>query len=225
MKISWSNLVKIISAITVIVMVITFTGIGIHLFVIPLENYANKVSNNGLDQIKDIPTVVLGGGINYNVNGNQSELSSISRDRLLKGIFIAKKNNQPLIYTGGVGVGYKNTSEADIALEFVKNFKDINFMLENKAKTTYENGLEIKKWLQNNQYDQIYLITSAIHMKRSIGVFDNLNIDYIPLVSNYSYSHKLSWLDYLPNRGCLRSNMQAIHEWIGLLWYSINNRI
>jgi len=225
LKISWSNLIKTISAFTIILMLITFTGIGIHLLVIPLEEYAAKISIKNDDSIKDIPTVVLGGGIHYNVNGNQSELSSISRDRLLKGIMIARENDMPLIYTGGVGVGYSDISEAGVAEEFVNNFDNIEFILENKAQTTYENGLKIKEWLIERQYEQIYLVTSAIHMKRSIGVFNNLEIDYIPVVSNYSYSHNLSWLDYLPNRGCLRANMQAVHEWIGLIWYKINNRI
>ncbi len=225
LKTSWSTFMKLISALTIIIMVITFTGIGVHLLVIPLENYATEISDFSKSQIKNVPTVVLGGGIHYNVNGNQSELSSISRDRLLKGVLIARQNKMPLIYTGGVGVGYDEISEADVAQEFVNNFDNIEFIQEKEAQTTYENGQEIKKWMQENQYDQIYLVTSAIHMRRSLGVFDNLNIDYIPVVSNYSYSHNLSWLDYLPNRGCLRANMQAVHEWIGLLWYKINSRL
>jgi len=224
-KISWSSLIKVISALTLIIMVVTFTGIGVHFLVIPLENYATEISGFSENQIKKVPIIVLGGGIHYNVNGNQSELSSISRDRLLKGVLIARENDMPLIYTGGVGVGYEKTSEADIAKKFVNNFNNIEFIQEKEAQTTYENGLEIKKWLKENQYDQIYLVTSAIHMRRSLGVFDNLNIDYIQVVSNYSYSHNLSWLDYLPSRGCLRANMQAVHEWIGLLWYKINSRL
>lgn len=225
LKTSWSTFIKLVSALTLVIMVITFTGLGIHLMVIPLENYATEISSFSKDQIKNVPTVVLGGGIHYNVNGNKSELSSISRDRLLKGILIARENNMPLIYTGGVGVGYEKISEADVAKEFVNNFDNIEFIQEKAAQTTYENGLEIKKWMKENQYDQIYLVTSAIHMKRSMGVFDNLDINYIPVVSNYSYSHNLSWLDYLPCRGCLRANMQAVHEWIGLIWYKINSRL
>src|SRR6056297_177808 len=221
-KISWSSLIKVISALTLIIMVVTFTGIGVHFLVIPLENYATEISGFSENQIKKVPIVVLGGGIHYNVNGNQSELSSISRDRLLKGVLIARQNKMPLIYTGGVGVGYDEISEADVAQEFVNNFDNIEFIQEKEAQTTYENGQEIKKWMQENQYDQIYLVTSAIHMRRSVGVFDNLNINYIPVVSNYSQSHNLSWLDYLPNQACLRSNMQALHEWIGLLWYKVN---
>jgi uncharacterized SAM-binding protein YcdF (DUF218 family) len=225
LQVSWSKLIKFISALTIVIMVITFTGLGVHLLVFPLENYANRIAGFQDNQIKKLPTVVLGGGIHYNVNGNQSELSSISRDRLLKGVLIARENQMPLIYTGGVGVGYENISEADIAKEFVNNFANIEFIQEKEAQTTYENGLEIKKWLKENQYEQIYLVTSAIHMRRSVAVFDRLDIDYIPVISNYSYSHNLSWLDYLPSRGCLRANMQAVHEWVGLVWYRINSRI
>ncbi|MGM0446044.1 MAG: YdcF family protein [Bacillota bacterium] len=225
LKISWSNIIKIISGFTVLLMIITFTGLGVHIFVLPLQNYASNIDGFNQNQIEEIPVVVLGGGINYNVTENKSELSSISRDRLIKGILISKDNNMPLIYSGGVGVGYQDTGESEIALNFVNNFDGIDFIQENKARTTYENGLMIKDWLTENNYEKIYLVTSAIHMKRSKGVFDNIGVNYIPVVSNYAYSHKLSWLDYLPNRGSLRANMQAVHEWVGLIWYKINNRI
>ncbi len=224
-KVSYSSFMKSISAFIIIIMVITFTGIGVHLFVFPLENYASETSVFQENQLEDIPTVVLGGGVNYNVDGANSELSSISKDRLLKGIMIARDNGMPLIYSGGVGVGYEDTSEADVALEFVEQFEGIDFIQEKEARTTYENGLEIKKWLEAKDYNKIYLVTSAIHMKRSMKVFDSFDIDYIPVISNHAYSHNFSWLDYLPNRGSLRANMQAIHEWIGMAWYKINGRI
>jgi uncharacterized SAM-binding protein YcdF (DUF218 family) len=105
------------------------------------------------------------------------------------------------------------------------DFEGVDFIQENEARTTYENGLKIKEWLTENNYEKIYLVTSAIHMRRSKGVFDNIGVNFIPVVSNYAYSHNLSWLDYLPNRGSLRANMQAVHEWVGLIWYKINNRI
>ncbi|MCF8001917.1 MAG: YdcF family protein [Halanaerobiales bacterium] len=224
-KISYSSFMKLISGLIVVIMIITFTGLGVHLFVLPLENYANENSGFQQNELKDIPTVVLGGGINYNVNGSESELSAISKSRLLKGIMMARENKMPLIYTGGVGVGYEDTSEADVALKFVQQFEGIDFIQEKKARTTFENGLKIKQWLEDNQYREIYLVTSAIHMRRSMGVFNRFDVNYIPVVSNYAYSHNLSWLDYLPNRGSLRANMQAIHEWIGIAWYKINGRI
>ncbi|MFO7814447.1 MAG: YdcF family protein [Halanaerobiales bacterium] len=224
-KISYSSFMKFISALIIVIMVITFTGLGVHLLVLPLENYATETSGFQESELEKIPTVVLGGGINYNVDGPNSELSSISKDRLLKGIMVARKNEMPLIYSGGVGVGYEDTSEADLALEFMEQFEGIDFIQEKEARTTYENGLEIKKWLEDNEYSEVYLVTSAIHIKRAMKVFDSLKIDYTPVVSNYAYSHNLSWLDYLPNRGSLRANMQAIHEWIGMAWYKINGRI
>jgi uncharacterized SAM-binding protein YcdF (DUF218 family) len=225
MKTSYSSFMKLISGLIIVIMVITFTGLGVRLFVLPLENYATEASSFQKNELKEIPTVALGGGINYNVDGSKSELSSISKSRLFKGIMIARENGMPLIYSGGVGVGYEDTSEADVSLEFIRQFEGINFIQEKEARTTYENGLEIKQWLEDNQYSEIYLVTSAIHMRRSMEVFDRFDIDYIPVVSNYAYSHNLSWLDYLPNRGSLRANMQAIHEWIGMAWYKINGRI
>jgi len=220
-----SFIIKLMSLFIVLLMVITFTALGIHLLVMPLENFAAEIDDFNKAEIKKIPVVVLGGGSHYGESESQDELSSISLARMIKGIMIAQKNEMPLIYSGGAGIGYEGVDIDNIVSAVAKNFENINLILEIKARTTYENGLEIREWLKENQYQKIYLVTSANHMRRSVAVFDNLNIEYFPVVSNYSYSHKLSWLDYLPNRGVLEANLQAVHEWIGLLWYKVNDRI
>jgi len=216
--------VKLIAVITFIIMLITFTGLGARFLVFPLENYT--VYDMDFYN-KSYPIVILGGGIKYGVGPEGAELSSISLQRLTRGYMLYKKLGGVIIPTGGIGVGHGKIAEADVAGRWLQemNVAEEDIVLEKQAKTTYENGIFVKQWLQENRYDKIYLVTSAVHMARSMAVFKNIGIDLIPVPAGYMYNHKLGWLDYLPNRGALTANMSALHEWIGIIWYKINNRL
>ncbi|MGM0437020.1 MAG: YdcF family protein [Bacillota bacterium] len=216
--------IKLIALISILLMIFVFTGLGVKTLVLPLENYYTE---DNYQLINKMPVVVLGGGINYNIPDKKGELSQSSLERLVKGYKLQKKLGSSIIYTGGIAVGQTDISEAEIASKWLKEMEvpDERIIKEEQARTTYENGLYVKKWMKNNNVDNIYLVTSAIHMPRSSAVFSNFNIDFTPVVSGYSYNHKLSWLDYLPNRGALTANLAALHEWLGLIWYKINGRI
>jgi len=217
-------LLKLLTIFTFILMVLTFTGLGVRIFLFPLENYAEY---NQEFYTERYPVVVLGGGMQYGVNHVGAELNSISLQRLVEAYMLYNKLGGKIIPTGGTGVSHHNIAEADIAGRWLQKMgvpgEDI--VLEKQAQTTYENGVYVQKWLHKHGYEKIYLVTSAVHIPRSMAVFKNLNIKLIPVPAGYMYNHKLGWLDYLPNRFALTANMSALHEWLGIIWYKINGRI
>ncbi|MCF8008655.1 MAG: YdcF family protein [Halanaerobiales bacterium] len=225
LKTSRHKFLKTIFLLLVLLLVVFSTGIGVRLIVIPLENYGTEISNFDDQNIEKIPVVVLGGGLNYKVGDNLAQLSNISMLRLLKGIVIADQNKMPLLYTDRFHINHSENKQSIVDIEILNKYSDIKLIIEDESKNTYENGYNTKKWMNKENYKKIYLITSAIHMRRATKVFDKLNINYIPIVSNYSHSHRLLWLDYLPNRKSLNSNINALHEWLGFFWYKIRGRI
>ncbi len=219
-----SKFIRMLAFLTLILMYITFTGTGTYLFVLPLEKAFPVRDFN--DFIDPYPVVVMGGGINYHGH-NRAELNQGSLQRLVKGYQLHRELKTPVVYTGGVGIGYSGLSEADIACDWLLRMgvQEEEIVKESRARTTYENGLYIKEWLDGQGYRKIYLVTSAIHMTRSAAVFNRQGIETIPVPSGYLVSHKLSWLDYLPNRSSLNANLAGIHEWLGIIWYRIRGRI
>ncbi len=215
---------KLIAVFTFMIMLLTFTGVGTNIFLFPLENYAEY---NQEFYTERYPIVVLGGGLQHGVNPDGAELNSISLQRLVEAYILYNKLGAKIIPTGGTGVSHHNIAEADIAGKWLQKMgvpgKDI--VLEKQAQTTYENGVYVQKWLQKHDYEKIYLVTSAVHMPRSIAVFKDAGVNLIPVPAGYMYNHKLGWLDYLPNRFALTANMSALHEWLGIIWYKINGRI
>ena len=215
-------IIKIISFITIIMMFVTFTGLGVKLITLPLENSYNPPESFQ----EKIPAVVLGGGVHY-LSNNRAVLSSTSLYRSIKAYEIYQELNVPLVFTGGTSIDQDGPGEATVAAEWFRKMgvPENSLFTELKARTTYENAYYIKEWLKENRFKKIYLVTSAVHMKRSAAAFKKQGIDFIPVPTGYLYNQRMGWLDYLPNRGALTTNLMAVHEWIGLLWYNITGRI
>lgn len=73
---------------------------------------------------------------------------------------------------------------------------------------------------------KVILVTSALHMPRSIRVFQRLGLKPIPSPSSYdSGSMDYDPLDFLPSIGSFLTSTAAIHEWIGLVGYWVRGRI
>ncbi len=231
-----------LSLISLILMYVIFTALGTSFLVVPLENmYSDSYTEYNDNQY---PIIVMGGGINY--GSDKAYLSPYSLQRVVKGYEIYRKIATPIVYTGGVAIGQKEIGESEIAAEWLGNMgvEKEDIVIENKARTTYENGVYVKEWLldyyangQNKQNEQedslsggeagikVYLVTNALHLPRSVMVFEKQGIDVIPVSSGIITDHRHSWLAYLPNRGSLTANMMALHEWMGLVWYKITRRI
>lgn len=225
-----SNIIKVISVVFFLSMYILFSGIGIQYLLLPLETpYQSAnilIAAGDLQQYPGrYPVVVLGGGINYLPDG--AELNSCTLQRVMAGYKLQKALDTPIIFTGGTGIGQQGQSEADIAIDLLLELgvKKDYIIKEDKARTTYENGVYVKKLLTDKGYNRVYLVTSAVHLYRSSHVFNSLGVEVIPVAGGFMANHRLSWLDYLPNRSALQANLAAVHELMGIVWYKISGRI
>jgi len=81
------------------------------------------------------------------------------------------------------------------------------------------------KKLEEEGYQRIILVTSALHMRRSVKCFERGEIKIIPAPVNYILGKEpLNILDFLPHAGALSNSFYAIHEWIGLIYYGLGFR-
>ncbi|MDK2886399.1 MAG: hypothetical protein PWP54_957 [Thermosipho sp. (in: thermotogales)] len=158
--------------------------------------------------------VVLGGGI-VQYKGN-TEIGLHTLKRILKGYEIYKLTGYPILVTGGViskGIPESNImKEVLIQLGVPEN----KIVVENKARTTKENALFSKEILEN--YPVIYLVTSYLHMKRSLLIFNKIiDKDIYPVVCDYPLDFRNSFLDYLPRGDALYAFSLMTHELIGII--------
>lgn len=171
--------------------------------------------------------VILGGGM-YPQKGLRmwSELSGPAYSRLCNGVRIFKQSSAGTLALSGGGPKDGIESEAEVmkALAMELGVPESRMITETKSRNTMENAVKLAEFLSSAKARRIGLVTSALHMPRSVKVFREKfpNDTIVPVPVNYLYS--LDWRNprcYIPLADTLAKSHDAIHEWIGMVWYVI----
>lgn len=104
--------------------------------------------------------------------------------------------------------------------------------LEPNSRNTYENALYSRAILDEADVDTILLVTSALHMPRSVRLFEKQELNVIPAPADYIVSEtdwRYLWsvglagqtLNLIPSAENLDYTTQALKEYIGLLVYGL----
>jgi len=97
---------------------------------------------------------------------------------------------------------------------------------ENGSRTTYENALYTATILGKRGIRRIALVTEGIHLRRAELCFRKQGFDVVPAGCAYKTLELRSVKDFLiPSSWAIRTNEEALHEWIGLAWYKLRGRI
>jgi uncharacterized SAM-binding protein YcdF (DUF218 family) len=95
-------------------------------------------------------------------------------------------------------------------------------IIENNSDNTFESAINVNALINNKPF---ILITSAGHMPRTIRVFNKLGMRPTPAPTHYLTKKNNLAISYLPSPLHLRYSDLAIHEYAGILWYRLTNRI
>jgi len=168
--------------------------------------------------------ILLGGGVTL-PRGNKVTPGNFSYPRIheaLRLYLLCKKtvNECKIIITGGIG-DYPQQSEAAVYRDDLLRFGVLNtdIILEERSKNTAENAKFTVPMLMQGKYDQIFLVTSAVHLKRSLLYFADLGIYAIPAPANYLVAkisiiprgYKIAFTDFI------------LHEYGGIIKFYIFN--
>ncbi|MBN2037098.1 MAG: YdcF family protein [Chitinispirillaceae bacterium] len=151
-------------------------------------------------------------------------------DRILYACRLMNRRAAPrLIITGG-NIDFLRTIEGSQAQAAYRIFSLCNrsdstvVHLENNARNTYENGLYTRRLLDSLKLrPAIILVTSALHMPRSVAVFKRLGCIVFPAPTDYLADAPYQWkpIYFLPSAGALNNSSRAIHERYGMLSYKV----
>lgn len=165
--------------------------------------------------------VVLGGGVgNDAVEYNGPALSSDAMARLLYSVYLSRRTQLPMAYTGGIGwAGQTNpTSEAEVAaLALTRLGVPALRWQESQSRDTRENALLTAALLKGDDITHIALVTHAWHMPRSVRQFEAAGLQVTPAPMGYIRSDLSPLLQWLPRGKGLRDSSWVIREWLGLL--------
>ncbi len=125
-----------------------------------------------------------------------------------------------IIISGGDAAKTKQ-SEAEVYQDSLIQLgvKKENIILESHSMNTYQNAEFTSELLQQHHTDQAILVTSGIHMKRSLLYFANFGVTGVPVAADYLSAP----LTIIPIGYNFAMADFAIHEYAGILRLHIYN--
>lgn len=177
--------------------------------------------------------IVLGGMMEYNNDLKRISLQH-SGDRIWQALnlYHAKKVSKILIsgdngYLLGNGLHEAQQMKDELVRWGIPE-KDI--LAETISINTYENAVETRKLLTRSypQCTKFILVTSARHMRRSIGCFENVGMKITPYSTDHITGPTRSYsIDeyFIPSISTLEDWQGLIKEWIGYVAYTLTGKI
>lgn len=168
--------------------------------------------------------VVLGGAIDPVLSAERKQPAlNDAAERLTAMVQLGRSYPQArLIYSGGSGsVTRQDAKEAPVARDLLATmgFDCDRVAFEDQSRNTRENAV-FAHAIAAPRPDQTWLlVTSAIHMPRSLGAFRAAGWRVVPYPVDYTTTAATSW-NWGLGRGLVALS-RGLHEWGGLLYYRL----
>jgi uncharacterized SAM-binding protein YcdF (DUF218 family) len=186
----------------------------------------------------DLPTaeaiVVLGGAINPQLPPRPWIEMAEEGDRVLHGARLYLAGRAPLLVFSGGRITWgqgQSRSEAEDMAELAKalGVPASAILLEPDSLNTFENAANTRALLANQGITRILLVTSAMHMPRSLAIFKKQGFEVTPAPTDFHVVNDPlnpnlnTWqgraLSFMPQTENLHYLTRAIKEYLGLLIY------
>ena len=144
--------------------------------------------------------------------------------RIQYAVWLAGQLDLPVLATGGAA-RQEHTPHAKVVADYTATHLDFKIeWVEDKARTTYENAVLSKEILNKEYIEQVVLVTSAWHMRRSVKLFEAHGFKVIAAPTNLALPLAISeFQSWIPNTGAYANSYRALHEHLGWIWYGIKS--
>ncbi|MCB1534483.1 MAG: YdcF family protein [Rhodoblastus sp.] len=222
----WNRAGRIVTTVmAVVVLVFAITPISSFL-VRPLEDRFPQ------PDLTVAPTgiIVLGGAMDEGVTrARKMPALNDAAERLTEPVALMRRfPDARLIFSGGSGrLTPAAWTESDVARMLWKSLgvPDDRMSFEDKSRDTWENAVFTRELARPKPGERWLLVTSAMHMPRSVGIFRKIGFDVIPYPVDYQTGGVAG--DFVGLRkpaDTSRGLQAATHEWIGLVSYWLSGK-
>lgn len=146
-----------------------------------------------------------------------ARVNNASGLRLLETARLFTRRPLPVIISGQ---GEVPALMRDVLVQLGIPRRDI--VLEQKSANTHESAVHLRERLAGKSF---YLVTSAGHMPRALRVFRKQGLSAVPAPTDYLAARSWRDIDPVPSGRYLAISDLAVHEYLGLMWYRLLNRI
>jgi len=181
--------------------------------------------------------VVLGGGTESAQYPRPTVEINSAGDRVLYAAYLYKEGKAPAILVSGgniVWLGGRTMTPAQEMAEvlMMMGVPEEDIWLQPESQNTQEDAAYSAQMLKEKGAERVLLVTSAMHMPRSVALFRHLGIEVIPAPTDYTvtqsgWENMLSFdpqaflVNLLPNASSLSLSTNALKEYLGLFVYGL----
>jgi uncharacterized SAM-binding protein YcdF (DUF218 family) len=155
-------------------------------------------------------------------------------DRLLYGAALYQQGLAPVIVLTGGNLPWTDavTDSTDEMRELLVQIgvPEAAILTEDRSTNTYENAVFTRELVEPLGMDRIILVTSALHMPRSVPLFENQGFEVTPAPTDYNATRSPgarpvveTWPDLViglfPSAGALSATAAVMKEYIGIAVY------
>lgn len=188
---------------------------------------------------KTLPTadaiVILGGATKSAFPPRPGVDLSEAGDRVFYGAQLYREGKAPIVISSGGRVAWRGggpSESADMAQILNTVGVPSSAILQDPTSlNTYQNAVNVKKIMQARGIRRILLVTSAMHMPRSLRIFQRQGIDAIPAPTDFLVSQQeieepnsspqAIVLSLMPDTERLDRTTRALKEYIGMVVYRL----
>ncbi len=182
-------------------------------------------------QIESLPAgpmaiVLLGGGL-YEKAPEYGGQDSLGRHALMRTVYaadLARRTGLPVYPTGGAVLSDTTEPEGVVMRRWLIRLGVPESLVhaETAADNTWENAANIRAMFEHAGIGRAVLVTSAYHMQRAVWTFEQQGMAVIPAPCAYLAEREPYDLrSFLPRWNVLADSGDALHEYLGLVWYRL----
>ena len=204
------------------------------LAILPLSDWGVAPLENRFPQPRELPAritgiITLGGVVNPTLTKNRGQVALMhGAERLTEFVALARRYPEArLVFTGGSGsLMNPALKEAPVARQLIDSlgFDTSRIIFEDQSRNTYENALLTRDLIKPKAGEIWVLVTSALHMPRSVGVFQAAGWNIIPYPVDYLTHGKGGRTFRFDLQRGLNAFRLAAREWTALVVYRVLGR-
>ena len=168
--------------------------------------------------------IILGGMIRPAISQARGRPTlNDAAERLVEGARLARLHPEAkVLFTGGSADPLSPAArESDFAGQTLRDLgvEESRLVLETRSRNTYENAIYSRELLPDHGEGNWILVTSALHMPRSVGIFRRIGWKVIPWPVNYLSGARQDWANEDLPVERLYFLSRTLHELVGMAYY------
>jgi len=181
--------------------------------------------------------VVLGGATESALYPRPEVELNAAADRLFHGAALYHEGKAPYVLLSGGDIDFLTLSDVSPAKDMASVMEMLGvpedaLWLQGNSQNTYEDALYSCKMLKDKGAKTVILVTSAMHMPRSVAAFEKQGCKVIPSPADFTVT-EASWtnlwhsdfeefmINLVPNYSSLSLTTKSLKEYIGWITYRL----